>query len=161
MNPAQPPLRKRLGFLVGNLLPGQLAYYLLTRAHQQVRAEHTVDLAFFQEEDVLPVCEIACGRFTLAEAWGFTGPLVATSLSTAAHLIEFPSCPCKFFFVHDLEWVLRPGLPYPELARIYRHPDLRLLVRGREPQRLVQACWNVQAEVVSERELIAWMLQRI
>ncbi len=133
----------KLGVMLANLGPSQLSYNLVRRANALVSRDATMDVTAFIESQSSNPLPAAFAQMPIYEAWGYTGTLVATSVSTAGKLLKCMRPAASFFYVWDLEWV-RPfhGRTYRELAEIYRNPRLTLLARSASHQRIISEAWN-------------------
>lgn len=129
------PLEAPPGILVKDLSSSELAYRLLGHARRQ-------PCVFFQEQAVLPVIEPNGPVVSTAEAWGYKGPLIATTLSTASKLASFPGRRLKAFYLWDLEWLRLGAFPYAALASVYRNDRLVLVCRHRDHKAAVEDAWN-------------------
>lgn len=122
------------GVLVRDLSSSELAFRLLGHARRR-------PLAFFQEQPLLPVVEPAGPVLGTADAWGYRGPLVATTLGTAARLAAFPAPAARVFYVWDLEWLRLGAFPHAAVAAVYRDPRLALVCRHQDHRAAVEAAW--------------------
>jgi hypothetical protein len=142
----------KLGIVLDNLGPSQLAYAVLSQANRLVTERSDVDVTVFYESLTRPCITPWFATMQMAEAYGFDGPVVATSLSSAAKLLRMPSCPRKFFLVWDLEWLRKPQ-PYENLKAVYFHSELTLLARGEDHAKAISDCWNRPADIVGDFDL--------
>jgi hypothetical protein len=145
----------KLGVLLNNLSPGQLAARFLTQANTLVATgEH--DVVAFYEALRRPCVAPNFASMHVVEGYGFDGPMVATTASTAEKLARFPSCPRKVFYVWDLEW-LRPhlaaGRTYRDWLAVYGNKDLTLLARSEDHAAALRGCWNRDVTVVPDFDL--------
>jgi len=140
----------KLGFVVNNLGPSQLAYNLLTKANALLSQRYDLDLIVFYEQPARPCVIPNFSIMPLSETWGYDGPLVATDLSSAATLINLPNPGRKIFYVYDLEWTFEPKRPYRALQAIYGHPELTILCRGEDHKGAIEDSWNVWATALGE-----------
>ena len=84
----------------------------------------------------------------MADAYGFRGSLVATSLSTANKLATMPCTGQKIFYVRSLEWTRLPNKTYEQLAFIFGQP-FKFIAASNEIAHFLKL-WDVEAEVISE-----------
>jgi hypothetical protein len=80
--------------------------------------------------------------FNIAEAYSFSGILIATSLETAQKLISFPCCSQKYFYSFDLFWLRGNYRPYGFFRSIYCHPEIKLIARSEPHYQAIKNCWN-------------------
>ncbi len=124
-----------VGVLVRDLGPSELSWRLLGHARAQ-------PLVFFQEHLVLPVMPPGGPVVAVAEAWGYKGPLVATTFSTAAKLAGFPGRAKRAYYLWDLEWLRFGPTDYRMMAAVYRDQRLPIVCRHPEHARVVECVWN-------------------
>ena len=141
---------KKIGFAVSNLGAGHMNYSLIRQINLLMANRVDTDIILFYETLALPCLPPACARMQIHEGYGFDGPIVATSLTTAEKLIRFPSPPRKIFYVWDLEWLRMPQKSYEQLRSIYSNPDLEVVARGNDHRDLIQDVWNRPVTAVIE-----------
>jgi hypothetical protein len=106
-------------------------------------------MAVFYERPSRPCLTPHFATLPLSEAFGFGGPLVATTASSARFLAGIPSGGGKFFHPWDLEWLRRPA-PWAEWRASYGDPRLTLLARSPSHARALESAWNRPARVAGE-----------
>lgn len=137
----------KLGILLNNLGPTQLAYNAICQANRYAQSgKHSAFL--FYERQVPPCLKLAVASMQIAEAWNFDGVTVATDLSTAIKLAKFPSPRSKFFYVWDLEWLRNGVQPYEAYSSVYRNPSYQLLARSASHRDAIESCWNRKVRAV-------------
>ncbi len=132
----------KVGVAVTNLGPTQLNYFLIQNTNRLLAERHDVDLIVFYENLHNPCLTMNFGSMQLTEAWGYDGTLIATTLSTASKILQFPGPSRKLFYVWDLEWLRMREKSFSELRSIYANPRLQLIARSDEHARVLEACWN-------------------
>lgn len=138
----------KLGVLLGDLAPSQLAYYLIRDINRHLASHPTDDVVVFYE-NLTPPCALPnFAIMPLVEAYGYDGVLLATDLSTAKISLAIPTSRSRFFFLNDLEWTREPKLPFRAYQEVYGHPSLHLLVRSESHADLVRSVWGRESEVV-------------
>jgi hypothetical protein len=145
----------KLGFLLDNLGPSQLAYSVIRGVNEYLEKGGDVPVVLFYER-LLPFCLTPhTASMQLAEAWTFDGLLVATSFRTAEKLINLPAARLRshFFWCYDLEWVRFANKAYRPLADVYRSPRLRLLGRGPDHKAALETAWNVPVGTMEELDI--------
>jgi hypothetical protein len=78
----------------------------------------------------------------MAEAWGMEGISIATCLSTANSLINFPVASRKLFYMYDLEWLRGNQRSYDALYNIYQNKDFDFIARSETHAKLIENCLN-------------------
>lgn len=130
----------KLGVLVNNLGPSQLAFNIIKNVNQSTG----FDFIAFYENFLRPCIPMNFATMQIYEAWGYDGILIATKLSNAAQLVKFPLAKNKFFYVWDLEWLYAKEKYFRYLQGIYANPELKLIARSQSHKDLIEDCWNVK-----------------
>ena len=138
---------KKLAFGVSDLAGSQINYCLIKAINEYQFENHDVDLSVFFEQPSFPVMPVMAGRFQFAEAFGYNGTTVATSLATAQKFLSFPAIRKRFFSVWDLEWIRRPA-DYFALRAIYANPLHQLIARSEEHAKAIENAWNVRVDKI-------------
>ena len=99
--------------------------------------------------------EAACfgAKFPIShvyEGFGFNGAVVATSLNSAAKLLNFTGTRQKFFYVWDLEWVHMKTKNFKDLYAIYGNESLHLIARCEEHAKIIGKAWNRDVSVIND-----------
>jgi len=143
-------MMKKLGFAVPNLGASHMNYSLIRQINLFMTERFDTDIVLFYETLDLPCLPPACSRMQIHEGYGFDGPIVATSLTTAEKLIRFPSPSQKLFYVWDLEWLRMPQKSFEQLHSIYANPELTLVARGQDHADVLTDVWNRPVAAVIE-----------
>jgi hypothetical protein len=121
------------------------------------------DICIFYENLGHPSEEVKFLTTNMADAFGYPGVLISTSLSTAYKLQKFPVCDSKWYYIHEPEWINIPGKQYEELAEIYQDDNLNLIVKNENLRKLMEDCWRVSPKGISGNfdvkkiiEIIKW-----
>jgi hypothetical protein len=140
----------KLGVMVRDLGASELNWRVVQSAHKMTRT----DVVLFFDE-LGPVCFNPPGAaMQSCEAWGYDGPVVATSLATAKKLVGCPGPSAKLFYLWDLEWLRMRDKPYHALRAVYGNPELKLVCRTAEHRELVGRLWGgTVAGVVEDADL--------
>lgn len=138
----------KLGIALGNLGASQLSYFLIRNLNKFLSERPDFDPIVFYEEMAKPCLTPAFACMQMVEAWGYDGPVIATSLSTASKLLQFPGPKAKFFYVWDVEWVRFANKPFRPLADVYGASPLKLIARSESHAKLLARCWNKPVEGV-------------
>ncbi len=133
----------KLGILLNNLGPNQLAYNVIKTGNFIKDSDYIV----FYENFLKPCIPANFATMQLFEAWGYDGTMIATNLSSAAQLITFPLAKQKYFYVWDLEWLRMKEKAFRPLCNIYRS-GLTLLARSETHKKVIEDCWNVKVAAV-------------
>lgn len=139
--------------MLNNLGPSQLAHGLISQTNALVASRSDVDVVALYESLTRPCLPLNFAAMQVAEGWGFDGPVVATSFSTAEKLIRFPASPKKLFLVWDLEWMRMKQKSFEQLFAVYGHTDLTLLARSHDHAKAISDCWNREAVVMDDFDL--------
>lgn len=91
---------------------------------------------------MLPAITPSSPVVSIAEAWGYPSPLIATTFGTAAKLLHSPGKTPKVFYPWDLDWVRFASLEYRELAAVYGEPRLRVVCRHLDHKKLIEDVWR-------------------
>jgi hypothetical protein len=138
-----------LGFMVNDLSFSQASFYLINYANKAVMNDGHEVIVFY-ENPVLPCLGASFSLMQMHEAWDYSGPLIANNINLASKLINLPGTSEKYFYVWDLEWTRVRNKHYHTLARVYRHPNLKLIARSLCHSRIISSCWNVDVVGIVE-----------
>lgn len=134
----------QLAFFIESMAPSELIFRILMDSMEQDKYNC---LVFWEQLSRAPTKHL-CANMHVSEAYGYNGPVIATSLKTAYKLLQFPSPNPKFFFLNDIEWLRFPHKQFEVLESIYRNRELNLLVRSEDHKKLVESCWNRKVDMV-------------
>lgn len=139
----------KLGIVVDNLGPNQLANYLISSANRYLEKSLNCDFLVFQK-NVIPFClPINFAVMNTSEGYDFDGTLVATDLNSALQIATFPGPKRKLFYSWDLEW-LRIPRNYEVLRTIYNNPELEIIARSKYHKELIELTWNTKVHSIIE-----------
>lgn len=130
----------RLGIAVRDLGATELNWRLI----KQANAMRNWDITFFIEESLPPCVNLNAAVMRLSEMWGYSGPIVATTLSTAKRLAICPSPSAKLLYAWDLEWLRMYPRPFKALHSAYNDSKLRIVARTDEHARLFDKLWGAK-----------------
>lgn len=141
----------RLGIMVRDLGASELNWRLVRQANTNAEA---LDTIFFYDE-LLPSPTVLLGAsMPSVEAWGYDGPVVATTLSTAKKLANLPAASARLFYAWDLEWLRLAAPPYRALREVYGDERLTLVARTAEHASLLEDLWGrTVAAVVPDADI--------
>lgn len=143
----------KCGVAVSDLGPSQLNYQFITNTNEMVGSRFDFDAIAFYENISKPCLAMNFASMSLTEAWGFSGVMIATTLSTAQKISHFPSCSGKIFYVWDIEWVRIRNKQFSELAQVYRNPELTLVARCEDHAQLLKQIWGRDAAIIRDFDL--------
>ena len=136
---------KRIGVMVPQLNHSQMTFSII---HGIKRAGDS-DIIVFCENQYIPIYHYEFATMPMIHAYNYNGPLIATSLSTAKKLIDFPTVGNKYFYIWDLEWVdCTTDKRYKILADIYQNTSFSLITRSESHKNLIEKLWNVKIDHV-------------
>ncbi len=143
----------KLAVMLNNLGPSQLAYNLVLQANALVGSRSDLDVVALYESLCRPCISMNFASMQVVEGWGFDGPVVATSFSTAEKLIRFPAASKKLFLVWDLEWLRVKEKSFRQQLAVYGNTELTLLSRSKDHAKAISDCWNRESLVVEDFDL--------
>lgn len=133
--------------LLQNVGASQLSYFVTRNLNVLGDKRPDIDPIVFYENIHKNCIPPKFAVMQIAEAWGQDGAMIATSLSTAFKLINFPAAR-RLFYVWDLEW-LRHGQQrrrYEQFADVYTHPNLELIARSESHAAVIENAFNRKVE---------------
>lgn len=131
----------KIGVLLNNLGPSQLAYYLIKNGNTFVENGTNDLVAFFYE--IAPECmRPNFAIMNLSEAYNYNGILIATDVNSASRIIEFPGTVNRFFYVWDLEWVRFSKKQFEDMSVVYNNDRLPLIARSQTHYNLLKRIWK-------------------
>lgn len=140
----------KLGVIVDNLGPNQLAYNVIKAGNFLKGCDYIV----FYENFLKPCIPTNFATMQMFEAWGYDGTMIATNLSSASQLSNFPLVKHRYFYIWDLEWLRMKEKHFRPLAEVYRNPNLILIARSENHKNVIETCWNVKvAGIVDDFEM--------
>lgn len=138
-----------LNVLVPDLSPSQRSYFLIRNTNAIHINRPDINVQVFIENVSLACMRTNFSVMNVAEAWAQPGPIIATSLSTAAKLIHYPCATRKLFYLWDLEWI-RGSKIYNHYAPVYLNKELELVCRSKEHADLVSTAFNKEVKYIVE-----------
>jgi hypothetical protein len=135
-------MRRNINILASDLAPSQLNYYLIRNTNYLHEHHKDINVQVFTENLSRFCMKPLFGVMNVSEAWGQGGPFIATNLSTASKLINYPIASRKLFYIWDLEFLRGSQRVYDLYAPYYLHPELELVCRSQEHKDLVENCFN-------------------
>lgn len=143
----------KIGILLNNLGPSQLAYYAVKNGNDFVNNNpHKDFIVFFYE--ISPEClRPNFAVMNLSEAYNYNGILVATDANSASRIIEFPGTVNRFFYVWDFEWLRLNNKNFEDLKTIYDNNKLPLIARSKTHFNLLKKIWKEPIGVVEDANI--------
>lgn len=136
-------MKSRVSFLVNNIGASQLSYFLINEINHS-----DVDAIVYYETMHRQMLTHKFATMQMVEAWNQNVPAIATSLSTAHKLLNFPGPPLKFYYVWDLEWQ-RPHNPHYELYHTAMlNPNMELIARCKNHKDALENCFNREVRYI-------------
>ena len=147
-NPIQCKIGK-LGIMVNALTASQLSLATIGAINRLLAKRSDVSPTLFFEMATPTCLPLPCAAMSSPEIWGFSGPIIATSLSTADKLRHPISPKQKFFYVWDLEW-LRYQPDFWRLRDIYA--SMPIIARSKDHAKAIEDAWNVSVVYIGDME---------
>lgn len=140
----------KIGFFVRSWESSQLAYELIKQGNRLVNQGHSV--IGFHECISAPCLNVGFPLLDVVDGFLFNGTVVATNLSTAAKLANYPGPTRKIFYVYNLEWL---GKNWPtEVWDVYRDQRLELFTRSEDYSKLISNNFNRACGVFNIEEIL-------
>lgn len=135
-------MQNNLNVLVSDLGPTQLGYYLIRNINTFHGKNPNSNIQVFTENLSKFCIRPLFGVMSVSEAWGQTGPFLATNLATAAKLLHFPLASKKLFYIWDLEFLRNDNRVYDYYSPFYLDNSLELVCRSKEHKDIVENAFN-------------------
>jgi hypothetical protein len=143
----------KLGILVDNLGPSQMAYSLISRANKVVTEEPSKCITVFYETLALPCIPLSFAQMNAAEVYGLNWPIIATNLSTAQKLLKITGPTRRLFYVWDLEWLRIQQKDFRSLYNVYGDQRLQLITRGDSHRIAIRNAWGRDSAIVEDFDM--------
>lgn len=137
----------KLGITLPHLGGTQVGLEILEAVQNHYADNWTTDISLFHEEVISSAFQFPCAAFPCLDLSSYDGPVIATSLRSAAKLLNCVTIPKKWFYVFDLEWIWG-AMEYSEMAAIYRNPKLELIARSDEYADYIKNAFNCKVNAV-------------
>jgi len=152
---------KKVGVLLREYGAGQLGYLLARNIHAYQDEVGDIDIIVYYENlhrnPVTPRFAI----MQIAEAWCQDGVMIATNITTASKLINFPGTNKKYFYVWDLEWTRGQYRDYDFFKSIYTNKRLKLIARCEHHKKAIENAFDVKVDSIVDDVNIKEMIERI
>ena len=142
---------KNINILVPNTGASQLSFFLIKELNTLTKTRPEIDSILFYENKHKNCLPTNFSVMQIAEAWGQSGAIIATTLSTARKLQKIPAKK-KMFYVWDLEWLRNAGeKSYEKYSSVYGDSSLCLVARSEHHKKAIENAFNRSVEhVVSD-----------
>lgn len=147
----------KIGIVVNNLGPNQLAYFATKYVNELVENSN-VEPTIFYENVAVPYVKPLCATTCFNEAYSYNGLIITTTLSQAAAVLKFPNNSHRILYWWDLEW-LRQRLDYMAALNIVRSQHA-VFTRGESYATAIGNFANIPVGVIEDFNLIE-MLGRL
>jgi hypothetical protein len=145
---------QKLGIALANVGPSHLSYRVIRGVNEIMRTSHDTDIILFYEQLAQPCVPPLCSLMHINEVWGFDGQVIATNINTASKLVRSPGPSKKIFYCWDLDWLRIQQKQYEQLHSIYSNPQLQLVARSVDHQKLLVDLWGAKnVPVIEDFEL--------
>ena len=140
----------RFSFLVTELSLSQSNLRLILNINKFLKDRSDTDICVFYENKIRPCYPLNFATTGIVDAWNYSGNLIATNLSTANWILNFPKVKNKYFYVFDLEWINMPNKKYKDLSKVYQNESLKILTRSREHADQIEQVWGRPVRAVTK-----------
>ena len=135
---------KNISVLVEDTGASQSSFFIISELNKLSASNPEIDAIIFYENQHKNCLPANFAVMPINEGWGQSGPIIATSFSTAHKLLSFPSNK-KIFYVWDLEWI-RNGYnsikKYESYSSVYTDQSLELVARSESHKRAIENAFN-------------------
>lgn len=122
-------MMNKIGVVLDNIGPSQLAFYTINQFNLFSKKIHDIDCCIFTQNICTPVLQPHCAVMNISESMSFDGDLISCSFEFADKLIKSVNKSKKHFHVWSLEWLINPYL-YEKYINILRNQELSLSTRS-------------------------------
>lgn len=140
----------KAGIMVDRFDISQLGIYMGSNLHALMKERSDIDYVVFYKNWAKPPVYPNFCMLMEREIWGFNGPIIATSISTAQKLINCPGSPRKYFYVWNLEWFMQNTLLYEDLCKIFKNPHIDLVARSESHSKIIEKVWKKPALIMED-----------
>jgi hypothetical protein len=140
----------KLAIIVPNLGFSQLSFYVIKALNELLTHQYSISATVFVNEHRPSFAAHLFPIMHTGEAFEWSGTIIATTLSSAYKIIDFPGTKKKFFYVWDLEWLRLNIMDHKFLYHIYHNPRLKLIARSIEHANIIEEAWNVKPTIIIE-----------
>lgn len=131
----------KAGILVESLGVSQRSIQIIKEINKVKNLDEYWDIIlFYMTYDRLPVSP-SFAMMSSVEAYGFTGPLISTSIKTTKVALNCLKASSIYFYVFDLEWS-QATYDVDYLLDVYANPKVNLIARSKSHADIIQNSWN-------------------
>ncbi len=134
----------KIGFVVKDLAPSQLSYFLTDSLNKSCSETFDEDYLVFAQNKSTKTKPNNFSIINSAEIWGFDGILIATCVPTATEVMQCVNAAKKYFYIWDLEWCrahlmgMSQRRDYAKTVRAFSHPSMNLIARSESHSRVIK-----------------------
>ncbi len=146
---------KNFSVLVPDVGASQASFYLINETNKLAISRPGLDIIVFYENRHKSCLPTNFSTMEISEAWCNSGPVIASSYSTAKKMARFPS-ERKLFYVWDLEWIRSSDVSHRYEAHqdVYCDPSIELIARSDSNKKAIENAFNRKVDhVVSDFNL--------
>ena len=126
--------------LIENTGASQIAFFVIGAINNLTNSRPNIDVILFYENKHKDCISTNFSTMQISECWGYNGPVIATSFSTAKKLINLPSTSKKIFYVWNLEWM---GVnKYEDYEGVYTNKNIELVARSDDHKKIIENTFN-------------------
>jgi hypothetical protein len=141
---------KKFGILLNSLGISQQGLSITKNLNALVERDPYISPVVFYREYAPMAITPGFAMMQDVNAWGFDAPIIATNISSAQRLLEYPRPTKKFLYVTDLEWGYHQNLPYEYFDQTYRHKELFLIARSKSHYDIIAKHWKQPVGIVQD-----------
>ncbi len=138
----------KIGFLLDNCGPNQLAYQLIRSINSTLLERDDFDPIIYYRNVAPFVVRPNFAVMNMFEAYRPNSALVATDLNSAQRILEYFTLD-RYFLLWDLEWT-KGSRNYEQLSDVYQNPKLKIITRSIQHKNLFELAWGRTVEGVIE-----------
>lgn len=132
-----------VGVVLNHLNVSQLNFFLLNAVNEACRRHAGLDVALFGQNITRPCMVPLCPLFDIQHLASWTNPLIATGTTACLEALA-SRAPIVLHYVFDLDFLHRHDLQAAEVRRAFCDPRARVITRGEDYRRLIQAEFDVR-----------------
>ena len=139
---------KSFNVLVNNLGSSQLSFFVIKQINELPELRPEIDGIVFCENLSSTCLPTNFSVMNICESWFNSGPVIATSFSTAEKMSRFASGK-KSLYVWDLEWIRNEkNIPYERYKRVYTDESLEIIARSEHHKKAIENAFNIKVNHV-------------
>ena len=139
---------KNFSVLVNNLGSSQLSFFIIKEINAIPTLRPEIDGMVFYENLSSACLPLNFAAMNMSECWCHSGPIIATSFSTAETMAGFPA-EKKVFYIWDLEWMRSNNKKqYEQYRDVYTNESIQLIARSEAHKDSVENAFNRKVNCV-------------